>query len=109
MMQNARVIAALGDFNVGEMFWREPETRRVVVGDVSRLTLNKRQRTGFRRALLREEALDDRGHFGDLIESDKRVDFIMQRRRKIFGESLRHAAGHDELCSLRRFVMPRFW
>ena len=101
--KRARMIAALGDFNVREMFWREPETRRVVVGDVGRLALNERQRTGFGRALRGEEAFDDRGHFGDLIESDKRVDFIMQRRRKIFGESLRHAAGHDELLLLAAF------
>ena len=51
-------------------------------------------------AFLGVDFLDDRRDLGDLVEPDERIDFVVQRGREILRETLRHAAGDDELLFL---------
>ena len=71
--EGARMVAALGDFDVGKMSRGEPEARRVVVRDVGRAARDQGHRRGGVRALLRKKPLDDRRNLCDLVEADKRV------------------------------------
>ena len=77
------MIAALRDFDVGEMFGREPEARSVVIGDPGGFPLDKRHRHMMLAAFLREDLLDDRCDGRHLIEADESV-HLGQRVRQIF-------------------------
>ena len=75
--EGARVIAALCNFNVSEMFGREPKARGIVVRNIGGLALNK---IGGRVALaagLGVNFLDNGSNLSDLIETDEGIDFIV--------------------------------
>ena len=82
----ARVIAAFGDFDVGEVLGGEPETRGVVIGNVARLGGDQVLRRFVGRAVVTDQALDDRCDLVDLVEADEGIDLGHQ-----VGEFLREA------------------
>src|SRR6266699_6103914 len=83
--KTTRVIAAFGNFNVSRVRWRKPETRCVVIGNI----------TGMRRDEVVAAiapgyyALNNLSKLTHLIKSYKRV-HLRQRLAQLTGESLRH-------------------
>jgi len=102
--EGARVVAPLGNFNVREMARGESETGCVVVRDISRTRGHETLRGGLRGPLLGVKAFDDRGDFRDLVETDERIDLVVERGREVLREPLGHAAGDDELLFFAAFL-----
>ena len=101
------MVAAFGDFDVSRVRWREPEARRVVVGNVARLAGDEVQRLpsvvdecGVRSAecgvrSLGEQTRDDVAGLGDLVQTHEGIDF-RQLFGQLGGKALRHAAADDQ-------------
>lgn len=92
--EGAGVVAAFGDFDVGEVFWGEAEAGGIVVGDVFGLAGDEVFLLGGA-----HEALDDGGDAGDLIEADEGID-IGHEVWQFLSEALREAAGDDDFLFL---------
>ena len=90
------MIAAFGDLDIREMFRREAEARRVVVGDVLRLPGDEIFLLAF---VFVHEALNDGSDLCDLIEPDEGV-HLRHEAGQFLRESLRQAAGDDDLLLL---------
>ena len=88
----ARMIAALGDFHIGGVVWREPEAWGGEIGDVAGLRRHKVEDAGF---VLFENAAEDCAGFGYLIESDEGVHF-REFADEVGRESLGKAAADDD-------------
>ena len=84
------MIAAFGNFNISRVRWRKPETRCVIIGNI----------TGVRRDEVVVAvapgcyALNNLSKLTHLIESYERV-HLRQRLAQLAGESLRHATAYD--------------
>ena len=75
---------------------REAEAGRVEIGNEAWLRRDEIFRRGLLlRLLARQQPFDDGHDLGELVEADEGVD-LGQRFRQFLGETLRHAAGHDE-------------
>ena len=101
--ERARMVAALGDFHVRGVLRREAETRGVEIGNVGRARGDEVFRDLAGGAVFGVETFDNGSDLGHLVEADERIDFVVERRGKVFGETLRHAAGDDEFLLLAAF------
>ncbi len=101
--EGAGVVAALGDLEIRGVLWREAEARRVVIWDERGPFGNEHLRRVFFATLVGKQALDDRRDLGDLIETDEGVD-LGHRLRELLGETLRHAAGDNQLLLFAAFA-----
>ena len=96
--EGAGVVAAFGDFDVGEVVWGEAEAGGIVVGDVFGLAGDEVFLLGGA-----HEALDNGGDAGDLIEADEGID-VGHEVGQFLGKTLRKAAGDDDFLFLAFFA-----
>lgn len=83
------MIAALGDFDVGEVFGGEAESWGIVIGDVFGLASDE-----VFLFLATHEAQDNGSNGGDLVEADEGVD-VGHEAWEFLGETLGEATGDD--------------
>src|SRR5713101_4636104 len=104
------MIAALGDFKIGKMTWRQPEPRRGVIGNVLWPAMNVHNRNrvgfcipsqrfhfGFPQAFLSvlESLTDNLWDTRDLVDADERIDF-WQKFWQVLLEPLRQTARDND-------------
>lgn len=75
--ERARVIAAFGYFDIGEVFGGQAEARGVIIRDPPWFVGDEVAIGEFFRG---EEAIDDIWHFGELVQSDEGVDLRHEGR-----------------------------
>src|SRR4051794_32297516 len=88
----ARMIASFRDLQVGAVGRGQPESRRIVIRNVSRLVRDE----GMPAIVLdAQDPLNDSAHFAYLVQPNEGIDFG-KRLPQLAREPLRHATAYDQ-------------
>ena len=92
--EGAGVVAALGNLDVGEVFWGESPAGSIEIGNVNGEVIGDEVLGGCAGGA-GEDATNDGGDLLQLVEADEGVDFL-KFAGEFRGKTLGHAAGDDE-------------
>lgn len=95
--EGAGVVAAFGNFYVGEVRGGEPEARHVPVGEEAGVAFDKVEGFVGRLRGILEEGEENVAGVGDMVEAEEGVHLVAQFARKLRREALGEAAGDNQL------------